>query len=76
MGIGGDLNIGGTVTATSVVVLNQLILNPINAPQYSTSPGVFGQIAYGSTAPNVNYLYICTATNQWSRIQITDTGPW
>ena len=62
------LTIFGNVQANNLVISTP--------PQYSTSTGIVGQLAYGSTSPNVNYLYVCTATNQWSRIQITDTGPW
>jgi hypothetical protein len=42
-----------------------------NPPPHSNSTGTVGQFAYGS-----NYLYVCTATNAWSRIRMTDAGPW
>jgi len=55
-------------------VTDNLILS--GAPASNTSAGTTGQIAYGSTGTNFNYLYVCTATNAWSRIRITDAGPW
>jgi len=73
----------GTTTATvkGLTILGDIQLSGDlylgnNPPPAKNSTGTVGQFAYGSTGTNFNYLYICTATNVWSRIRITDDGPW
>jgi len=67
--------VNNSITATNVTVTGNIILQG-SPPSTPSSPGTVGQIAYGSTGTNFNYLFVCTATNAWARIQITDTGPW
>ena len=45
------------------------ITNPtlkVNPPSSSSSPGYYGQIAW-----DTNYIYICVATNTWSRVALS-----
>jgi hypothetical protein len=59
------LTILGDIQLTGDLYLGQ------NPPAHWNSTGTVGQFAFGT-----NYLYICTATNAWSRIQMSDTGSW
>ena len=46
-------------------VIGQIVTNS-TAPTTSTDPGIPGTIAY-----DANYVYICTATNQWTRAALS-----
>lgn len=59
------LTILGDIQLTGDLYLGQ------NPPVHWNSTGTVGQFAFGT-----NYLYICTATNAWSRIRMSDTGSW
>lgn len=75
--------ITGTTTATvkgltilaDIQLAGSLYLGN-NPPLDNNSTGTVGQFAYGSSGANENYLYVCTVTNAWSRIRLTDAGPW
>jgi len=62
----------GGLSATNVqAALNELDLEKltvVTAPTTPTSTGVTGNVAVSG-----EYLYLCTATNTWRRIQITGT---
>ena len=50
------------------VTVGGVLMNPItNAPASSTSIGVSGQIAFGSS-----YLYAATGTNLWGRVLLSN----
>jgi hypothetical protein len=54
-----DLTISGNLTLTG-------LLSQTPATKTSTSPGTAGQVCW-----DVNYIYVCTATNTWKRAALT-----
>lgn len=59
--INSDLNISGKLNVTGRIQIGG------NRPSSSTDPGNPGQIAY-----DANYFYVCTGTNQWGRVEISN----
>jgi len=72
----GDIYSTGTLTVSGGVNVGGSVVLRVSPPAHNTSTGVAGQIAFGSTGTSSTYLYVCTATNSWARIHITDFGPW
>jgi hypothetical protein len=62
-----NINIGGGVGTCTTTVDADLVI-PGETPASATAAGTQGQIAW-----DVNYIYICTATNTWKRVAI---GTW
>jgi hypothetical protein len=56
------LTIIGNIRATNGLLVNQY------TPAHNTSTGVVGQLAFDS-----RYFYVCTGTNNWSRISLPTT---
>ena len=56
---------------TALALKADLAILIVAAPTTKTSVGVKGSIAIDGT-----YLYICTATNTWSRAALVSTGTW
>jgi hypothetical protein len=54
-----DLTISGNLTLTG-------LLSQTPTTKTSTSPGTAGQVCW-----DVNYIYVCTATNTWKRVALT-----
>jgi hypothetical protein len=54
-----DLTILGNLTLTG-------LLSQTPTTKTSTSPGTAGQVCW-----DVNYIYVCTATNTWKRVALT-----
>ena len=46
----------------------------VTAPTGPTSSGTAGQIAYGIST-GTTYLYICSATNSWRRVALSEWMP-
>jgi hypothetical protein len=72
--VGGNLTAGNiavsntitstNVTATSVLVFNNALVGPLTT-KTNTSVGTAGQVCW-----DANYLYICTSTNNWKRVEL------
>mgnify|MGYP003638844029 CR=1 FL=1 len=62
-----NINIGGGVGTCTTTIDADLVI-PGETPASATAAGTAGQIAW-----DVNYIYICTATNTWKRVAI---GTW
>jgi hypothetical protein len=54
------------VSETGVMTLSKEVALTKSAPMSSSSPGVKGEIR-----TDVNYIYVCTATNTWKRSPIS-----
>jgi hypothetical protein len=52
-------------SSPNVVVTNRLGISSTNVPTLANSAGTTGQITWDS-----NYLYVCTATNNWKRANL------
>lgn len=59
----------GKPTKTATVGSITGVISDVVAPIADNSTGTTGQIAIGA-----DYIYICTATNTWRRIQVTGSG--
>ena len=62
-----NINIGGGDGTCTTTIRADLVI-PGETPASATAAGTAGQIAW-----DVNYIYICTATNTWKRVAI---GTW
>lgn len=58
---------GGAVTSTSTITSTKYFVSALNtAPANATDTGTLGEIRFASDG----YLYLCSATNTWIRVQL------
>jgi hypothetical protein len=63
--VNGNAKVRGNLTLTGTSV----IITTPTTPSSKTAAGIAGQVAWDS-----NYIYLCTATNTWKRVAITNSG--
>jgi len=61
--------IGSTSTATTRTVINGITNSSAGAPSNDSSSGVQGEMRVATRSGRL-YLYICTATNTWARVEL------
>ena len=59
-------NITANTVVSTTVQANTLIVKPSSVPYYATDYGVPGTIAWSNA-----YIYVCTATNTWTRATLS-----
>jgi|10_taG_2_1085330.scaffolds.fasta_scaffold01645_15 hypothetical protein len=64
-----DVSAANNPTKTATVSSITGVISDVAVPAADNSTGTTGQIAIGA-----DYIYICTATNTWRRIQVTGSG--
>ena len=64
-------DVSGTNNPTKTATIGSVtgVISDVAVPAADNSTGTTGQIAV-----DADYIYLCTATNTWRRIQVTGSG--